>query len=219
MLPLFQAVIFDLDGVLVDSEPLHEKAQRRVFARHQVDIPDDLFGRFKGKTEEAVFEYAVAHFANGRLDVATLVDEKHQVYETLLPSLTMFDGALDLLEALSAQALPLGLTTSATRANQQQVFDMFDLGRYFEVVTTVADVTHPKPHPEPYLTTARRMNVRPDACLVIEDTATGVEAARAARCTVAAVTTTFARADLIEAGADPIVDALSELSAVLQRAF
>lgn len=210
----FQALLFDLDGVLIDSEPLHEKAQRLVFAEHDLTVPDDFFVRFKGKTEEDVFEHVVQHHAR-HLDVATLVARKHAVYEEIFDELEAVDGALDFLKRRHSEGRRLGLTTSATPEDQRRSFARYGLGRYFGAVVTVADVAHPKPHPEPYQTTARRLGADPARCLVIEDSAHGVEAGRRAGCTVAALTTSFNREELERAGAHVVAATFDELA----RAF
>ncbi len=208
----FTAVIFDLDGVIVDSEPLHERAQRVVFGRYGIDVPAAFFQQFKGQTEEDVFEFAVRAFSMDHVSAADLVVQKHRVYETLIDDVEPVAGALPFIERLARRGVPLGLTTSATPENQRRVFDLFDLHGYFAAVVTVADVTRAKPHPEPYLTTAARLGVLPERCLVLEDSAHGVLAARRAGCSVAAVTTSFGAAQLAEAGAHLTFDRFEELA-------
>jgi len=105
------------------------------------------------------------------------------------------------LRAECGRPSALGLTTSATRRDQQRTFALFDLTPYFAVVVTADDVTHPKPNPEPYLTTAQRLDVTPASCLVIEDSTHGVMSAQRAGCTVAGLATSFSAERLVEAGA------------------
>ena len=210
----FQAILFDLDGVLIDSEPLHEKAQRLVFAEHDLAVPDEFFAHVKGKTEEDVFGHVVEHYAR-HLDAAALVARKHAVYEEIFGELEPVDGAHAFLQRRHREGLPLGLTTSATPEDQRRTFARFGLEDYFGAVVTVADVAHPKPHPEPYLTTARRLGADPARCLVIEDSAHGVEAGRRAGCTVAALTTSFDREELSRAGAHVVAETFEELARTL----
>lgn len=207
----FLAVLFDLDGVLIDSEPLHQKAQRQVFADHAMDVPADFFAQFVGLTEETVFARAVAAYGADGVDAATLVAHKHRVFAARYDELHPVEGALDFVARLHALGLPLGLTTSATATDQQRAFDRFGLAPYFGAVVTVEDVQRPKPDPEPYRTTAERLGVAPEGCLVVEDSAHGVTAARGAGCTVAALTTSFPAAVLREAGARVVVDTFSAL--------
>ena len=215
MLPSYEALIFDMDGVLIDSEPLHEQAQRVVFSRYKLTVPSSIFTVFKGKTEQDVFGHVVETYAEGRLDASELIALKHAVYSELIENLQPIPGALPLLERLAQRRIPLGLTTSATRRDQERAFARFDLHRFFEVVVTVEDVQRPKPDPEPYLTTARRMGFAPASCLVIEDSTNGVQAALRAGCTVAGIATSFTTAQLLEAGAHVAADRYEELTPYL----
>ena len=208
----YQAIIFDMDGVIIDSEPLHEKAQRIVFSQYQLTVPSTVFSAFKGKTEADVFGHVVERYADNRVDAAELIALKHAVYSSLMDELHLFDGARPFIERLAERGIPLGLTTSATRRDQQRTFALFELDPYFNVVVTADDVTNPKPDPEPYLTTARRLDVAPDSCLVIEDSTHGVTAARRAGCTVMGLATSFSAERLLQAGAHLAVDGYDALA-------
>ena len=211
----FDAIIFDMDGVIIDSEPLHEKAQRVVFSQYQLTVPSSIFSAFKGKSEEDVFGHVVEEYAGNRLDAAELIALKHEVYSGLMGELQLIDGARLLIETLVHRGIRMGLTTSATRRDQQRAFALFDLHAYFEVVVTREDVAHPKPDPEPYLTTAKKLAVPPTACLVIEDSINGVLSARRAGCTVAGIATSFSTERLLEAGARFAADDFETLAHTL----
>ena len=103
------------------------------------------------------------------VNVADLIVLKNRIYGDLLDRLQPVNGALAFIERLAHGGIVLGLTTSSLPENQRRAFDKFDLHRYFDAVVTAADVTHAKPHPEPYVTTAQRLGVTPARCLVIED--------------------------------------------------
>ena len=208
----YDAIIFDMDGVIIDSEPLHEKAQRIVFNQYQLTVPSTVFSAFKGKTEADVFGHVVETYADNRVDASELIALKHDVYSDLMGELQLIDGARPLIERLVERGISLGLTTSATRRDQQRTFALFDLAPYFNVVVTAEDVTNPKPDPEPYLTTARRLAVAPASCLVIEDSTHGVMAAQQAGCTVIGLSTSFSAERLLQAGARLAVDGYDELA-------
>ncbi|RMH63449.1 MAG: HAD family phosphatase [Bacteroidetes bacterium] len=210
----YLALLFDMDGVLIDSEPLHEQAKRVVFERYGLDVPEDFYDEVKGKTDQHVFELVMARYGRNGLDLATLIADKHAAYEALLPSLRMVPGALAFLQEARRQ-YRTALTTSATRRNQELAFARFSLHACFEVVVTAADVSRPKPEPDPYLVTAERLGLPPARCLVIEDAVNGVLSARAAGCDVAGLTTSFAAAPLREAGATVVVDSYEALRAWL----
>lgn len=205
------AVIFDMDGVLIDSEPLHERAQRIVFRRHAIEVPDRVYSDFKGQTEEDVFEYVVREFGRDGHDPAVLVREKHSAYRELLNELEPIDGALELLQYLSGVGMPLALTTSAIRRDQEFAFDRLQLGAFFKVVVTADDVTRPKPDPEPYRITALKLGKDSTQCLVVEDSLNGVRSAAGAGCKVAGITTSFPADSLVAAGAEVVVDRLLDL--------
>jgi beta-phosphoglucomutase len=198
------AVIFDMDGVIIDSEPLHEKAQRIVFANNDLQVPVSVYTDFKGQTEKDVFSYVVREFGNESHDERDLVAEKHAVYSRLMDEMKPVEGAIAFIDFLAGLGIRLALTTSAIRDNQVKAFELFRLQPYFEVVVTAEDVSRPKPHPEPYVMTASRMGVRVENCLVIEDSVNGVRSALEAGCKVAALTTSFSADILRNAGADSV---------------
>ncbi len=209
-----RAVIFDMDGVLIDSEPLHERAQQIVFRKHAIEVPDRVYSDFKGQTEEDVFGYVVREFGRDGHDPAVLVREKHAAYRELLSDLQPIDGAVELLHYLSALGMPLALTTSAIRRDQEFAFERLQLEAFFNVVVTAEDVSKPKPDPEPYAITALRMSVDPSHCLVIEDSINGIRSARGAGCRVAGITTSFSADALTAAGAEIFVDRLLDLKKI-----
>jgi HAD superfamily hydrolase (TIGR01509 family) len=203
------AVIFDLDGVIIDSEPLHERATRAAGAEHGIDVPDAVFDAFRGQTDEAI----AAHLAERADDVApsAILAAKHAAYEALIDDLTLMPRVLDLIQALTAQRRPLALVTSAARRDQERTFARFDLAPYFRVVVTAGDVSQAKPHPEPYQQAVQRLEIAPSACWVIEDSTHGVTAARRAGCHVVGFCSSFAAPALKEAGAHHTIHAYDEL--------
>ena len=205
------AVIFDMDGVIIDSEPLHEKAQRIVFANNDLQVPVNVYTDFKGQTEEDVFSYVVREFGNEAHDQRALVAQKHAVYSRLMDEMQPIEGAIAFIDFLAGLDIRLALTTSAIRDNQVKAFELFGLQPYFEVVVTAEDVSRPKPHPEPYVMTASRMDVPVENCLVIEDSVNGVRSALGAGCRVAALTTSFSAEILRNAGADFVHDSFADL--------
>ena len=205
------AVIFDMDGVLIDSEPLHERAQTIVFAENDLEVPERLFGEFKGQREEDVFRYVVSEFGRDGLDPAELVRRKHETYRELMTELRPIDGSIPFVRLLQERGLRLALTTSAIRRDQEFALEMLGMQSMFEVVVTSDDVIRPKPDPEPYRITVERLNLDAGDCLVIEDSLNGVRSAVGAGCKVAGITTSFGREALVDAGAHVVVDSFEEL--------
>ena len=200
-----------MDGVLVNSEPLHEKAQDIVCRRFDLDVPTSISPIFKGWTEDRVYEYIAEHFGTGSATVETLIRAKHAVFASLSNELELISGAADLVQALHNLDIPLGLVTSATRADQQRAFAKFGFFPYFSSVTTVEDVTEAKPHPQPYLTGAERLGMRPEECIVVEDSKYGVISALRAGCHVLGLATTFSCDTLSDAGAHAVFDSIEAI--------
>lgn len=207
----YTGIIMDLDGVLVDSEPLHEDALRTVCTQHGIRVTPAALDAVKGRGEREVFEYLIQEHGDGRIDPAVLVEQKRAAYRQLLPRIEPIDGAFAFVRRVARSGARMALTTSSPRVDQEAVFEMFDLASLFEVVVTGDDVTRPKPDPQPYRVTAERMGLRPEACVVVEDSVHGVESARRAGCRVIAVTTSFGERALRAAGAHRVVDGFEEL--------
>ena len=206
-----EAVLLDMDGVVIDSEPLHEEAQRIIFRELDLPVPESMFPSFKGLTEKLVFEKIVAEFGGSGRSVDELIELKEQTYRALLKDLQLIPGALAFIER-AHRLFRLALTTSSMRQDQRIAFDRFDLDPYFEAVVTAEDITRSKPHPEPYLVTAARLGVDPGVCLVVEDSLNGVRSGVAAGCIVAGLTTSFPADRLSSAGAVLTVNTFDELS-------
>lgn len=213
-MPLYEALLLDMDGVVIDSEPLHDQAQRIIFRAFDLDVPESAFDSFRGMRETEVFEKIVRDFADGRGDVGDLVAAKERVYRGLLDGLTLVPGALTFITNARAR-YRLALTTSSVRLDQQMAFEKFGLGPHFEAVVTAEDIVMPKPHPQPYLKTAEKLGLEPSACLVIEDSINGVRSAARAGCTVVGMTTSFDAEELLQAGAAYAVDSFDELAGPL----
>lgn len=205
------AILLDMDGVVIDSEPIHEAAQRIVFREHELPVPESEFASFKGMTERKVFERIMEEYGTERHDIEVLIDAKETTFRSLLTDLQPIPGALDFIRRAYG-SYRLALTTSSARINQEIAFKKFGLADYFEAVVTAEDIVHPKPHPQPYLTTAERLNLEPRHCLVVEDSIHGVRSAGGAGCRVAGMTTSFPADRLLEAGAHFAVATYDDLS-------
>jgi len=213
----FNALLFDMDGVLVDSEPLHEAAARQVLQAHDLPEPEGLFDDFRGQPDRVLFADRVEATGRTDLDVPALVRQKEAVYAEHAGSVEPLPGVVDLLQALRRRSLPLACVTSATRADQQAVFDACGFDPYFDAVVTADDVTDPKPAPEPYRRGAEQLNMDPAACCVIEDAPHGLRAGQAAGCTVVGVPTSFAASVLEAAGAALVTADMDVLRAWLEE--
>lgn len=205
------AVIFDLDGVLIDSEPIHAEAKRRVFAERGIEVPERVYDAFKGQTDEQVLRHVAEHYGSDAR-VEDLIAEKREAFWDLLGDRRVpMEGAKGFVQAAAAH-YPVALCTSASPATRELAFDPLGWNEHFSASVTAADVEHPKPDPEPYQLTAERLGVPPAHCLVVEDSLSGVRSACAAGGRVAALTTSMERDELEAAGAHVVVESFAELA-------
>ncbi|MFK7845841.1 MAG: HAD family hydrolase [Rhodothermales bacterium] len=205
-----KAIIFDMDGVVIDSEPLHERSSQLVMAQHDFVIDEAVFVDFKGSTDRTILEHLVKE-NNLDVEVDELLRQKRLTYASLLDELQPIAGVISFINRIS-DSYRLALTTSASRRNKELAFSKFNLHRFFEVVITSNDITNPKPDPEPYRVTTEQLQLSPADCFVIEDSFNGVRSAAAAGCTVVGITTSFDADALKDAGAHHVINGYDELT-------
>ncbi len=211
-----QAIIFDMDGVIIDSEHLQVEAEKIVCENHHITIPDAEWSNFKGKKNIDIFRYIIEKFSSEKLDPQQLADEKGQIYLKIAPErLKLIPGAMEFIHKAKKYFQKLAVATSSGPLTQKLAFDIFDLHPHFSVLITGKDVVNGKPHPEPYLKAAEKLGLPPEVCMVIEDSDNGIRSAKAAGCVAVGVTTSFPRQKLLEVGADYVVDSFSELAILL----
>lgn len=172
------AFLFDLDGVIIHSMPLHTKAWEIYLQRHGID-PSDLQGKMHGRRNDAIVTAywgdqisAEDNFRHGADKEALFREMMTPVFEEY-----MVPGAREFVRSLSG---PKGLGSNAERANIDFTLERAGLSDAFDAVMDGNQVDHPKPYPDIYLALAETLKTSPEECIVFEDSATGVAAARAA---------------------------------------
>jgi len=205
-MPDAAALLLDLDGTLVDSEGFHRQVFRNWFAARGWPVSDEVLAGFTGRRADDVLGNSPGPWAGE--DVAVMLAEL-LAGMAALPRPQLALGAADLL---AVAGVPLGLVTSANTAWARTCLgELLDV---FTVVVTRDDVTHGKPHPEPYRLACEWLGVTPADCVAVEDAPAGVASALAAGIgTVVAVAGTFTRDQLVEA--HQVVDALDAVPALL----
>ena len=207
------AVIFDMDGVLVDSEPIIRAAAIRALAEFGVAARPEDFEPFVGAGENR-FVGGVAEL-HGQAFVPEMKRRTYDWYLQLLSSMgKAFPGGKELIELLRENGVPCAVASAADRikveANLTQVLRVpLDC---FTAIVVGEDVKRLKPYPDIFLEAARRINVAPAACCVIEDAINGVQAAKAAGMRCVAVTTSFSADALLDAGADAVTAAVGNVT-------
>jgi len=170
-----EALIFDIDGTLVDTMPTHFKACQIACRKYGFDFPLEYFIASAGRPTLSVFEDFVKD-NNINLDGRKLGIEKEQILETLIGEFTPMPIVAD-LAIESFKKLPMALGTGGTKIIAQKTMDAVDLATFFDIVVTADDVKHHKPHPETFLSCAEQLGVKPEKCLVFEDGEPGIQAA------------------------------------------
>jgi len=180
--PRIAAVVFDMDGVIFDTEKLYFAAQDEVLKRRRHRFTPKLASEIMGMPGLLAMGHVKTSL--GLDDPAeTLFEESQVLFQALLPTeLQLMDGALELLEAARARKLPTALATSTTRDLAMTMLSAFDLPRRFDAILTFDDVTHGKPHPEMYEKACEAIGSHPAETLVIEDSLNGATSALAAGC-------------------------------------
>ena len=202
-------VIFDMDGVLVNSYRAHFDSWNRMAAAHGLAVTEQQFAATFGRTTREIIK-ALWPDSLADEDIAAWDDEKEAAYRDILQeSFPEMPGAAGLIEALHEAGVALAIGSSGPPENVAVVRKC--LPDVFDAAVTAADVTHGKPHPEVFLKASMKLMVRPMRCAVVEDAPAGVAAARAAGMAAIAITGTAAW-DKLARQAHIVVDSLTELN-------
>jgi HAD superfamily hydrolase (TIGR01509 family) len=177
-----QAVIFDMDGVIIDSEPLHFRAESELFADLGLEIPEAEHQGYVGRTSESMWS-SIRRKHGLRRSLDTLVaNSRRRILELIAaaPPDLLVPGLIDCLNYLRRRGLSLLVASSSQKALIELVLKKFELEDYFDHRVGGDEVSRGKPAPDIFLLAASRGGIPPAGCLVIEDSAHGVSAARAA---------------------------------------
>jgi len=212
------AVFFDFDGVIADTERLHLEAIRVALSPHGVTLDTgDYMATYLGFTDRELLEELSRR---RRLDWSSddingIMTAKRRAYDALVAGdSVVYPAAVRCVERLAAANVRLAIASGAFAEEIDSILHAAGLRRHFSTIVGAGDYARGKPHPEPYLEAARRLDVRPADAVAIEDSQWGLDAARHAGCATIAVTNTYPRTSLI---ADQVVDSLDEVGLDLLR--
>jgi beta-phosphoglucomutase len=190
------AFLFDMDGVIMDSNPVHKIALKQFCHKYGFDLTEEqLREKIYGRTNK---DWIPAVFGKiSKEEVARYGDEKEALFrEMYADSIKPLDGLKSFLEKLNKEGIKRAIATSAPRANVDFTLEKTGLKGYFEIILDESYVQRGKPNPEIYVKTARAVGVEPGRCIVLEDSLSGVDAGKAAGCKVIGVTTTHTAEEL-----------------------
>jgi HAD superfamily hydrolase (TIGR01509 family) len=179
MMEKTKAILWDNDGVLVNTEPLYFEANRSVLAEHGITLTPETFEEISLRMGSSVLELARVN-DRGDAEIEALRAQRNTRYTELIEERAeLFPGAKQVLQALAGR-VRMAIVTSSNRDHFDLIHAKLGILHFFEFVLTGQDFTRYKPHPEPYLMAAERMGLQPAECLVVEDSARGLASAVAA---------------------------------------
>ncbi len=179
---MLKAVLFDMDGVIVDTEPLHYKAYQKMFAKVGIEVSSEMYEGFTGQSTYGICKQLCTHF-NLELEPQELVQIKRNYFTKLFfddDDLKLLDGVEKLINNYFDHGLTLVVASSASIFTINNVMKRFKLDRFFSNKLSGADLKASKPHPEIFINAAKAANALANECFVIEDSTNGVRAAHKA---------------------------------------
>jgi HAD superfamily hydrolase (TIGR01509 family) len=194
-----KAIIFDMDGVIVDSEPIHEQAFRQIFEEMGYGQTHGMeFQSYYGRSDRSLWIDFVAKHRPAQSLESLIAWKQARFIDLIRQAQPVFSAVEGLLEKLAPKHA-LAIASGSNHQVINEVLAMRNLRRFFPIVVSVQDVPRGKPAPDVFLRAAALLNVPPEACCVIEDAAAGVEAALAAGMTVIAITNSLPAEKLLRA--------------------
>ena len=177
-----KAVLFDMDGVIVDTEPLHRKAYFKMFDDLGIEVSEELYTSFTGSSTKRVCTTLVEKFnlEESHEDLAAIKRNYFKHYFDHDPDFDLISGVRNLIENYYENGIKLVLASSAHMNTINWVFEKFDLEKYFVGKISGADLQESKPHPEIFILASEIAGEPKEHCMVIEDSTNGIEAASAA---------------------------------------
>ncbi len=205
-----RAFIFDMDGTLVDNMRFHGEAWQTMLLENGIETDAHAFlVKTAGKTNREIIPNFFKDATEEKLLELGL--RKEIIYrELFLPERRAINGAIEFLEAAKTLGVKMALATAAPVTNMEFILDGLDLRRFFDAITTAADVSHGKPNPEIFLKSAEKLGIEPKNCLVFEDAVGGFEAASGAGMKSIGISTVNSIEDILRL--DSVVEAQKDFT-------
>ena len=207
-----QAILFDMDGVVIDSEKLYSQSEKGLLSQYGVSFDDSDWLKIKGCTEKQFYDLVYSKF-NIDIPRNDLIKQGREFLKKIFSdNLKYMDGFDDVFSILRKK-YKLGLVTSTGIELVKHIDGILSIYEKFDIVITSADTNSHKPNPDPYLTAMKYLNVEPKQCIVIEDSIQGVKAGKAAGSFVIALEGSLEKEFLVEA--DCIISSFHDLAKVI----
>jgi HAD superfamily hydrolase (TIGR01509 family) len=178
---MLQTVIFDMDGVIVDTEPVHHYAYFEHFKELNIEVSSEMFATFTGNSTKNVFQKIKDNFGI-TTDTEVLVQRKRSIFNDAFDTkqdLYLLDGVEELIKKLHQKGIQMILASSASNVTIQRIFNRFNLHQYFSHIVSGEDFPQSKPNPAIFIEAVRLSNTPKENCIIIEDSTNGIKAAHA----------------------------------------
>src|SRR5581483_10552459 len=175
-----QAILFDMDNLMIDSEDLHFQAYQKVLAGFDISFTPDDYARYHGRADRDVCKDLAYHYPE-KFSPESLLEKKNQIFRTeFITKVVVKDGLRELLEKLTRDRYLMAVASGSQAQEIEHILAHANLRKYFSTIVSVDFVKHGKPAPDIFLLAAERLHTAPQHCLVIEDALSGLEAAKKA---------------------------------------
>ncbi len=212
---MIEAIIFDMDGTLVDTEPFHTEIELNQFKQNKIEISGEEHQQYLGVTSEVMWRQ-IASKHSISLTTDELIKQNHEEslkYFAALDSIPVMPELVEVLEKLQANNYKLAVASSSTPEIIDLVLTKTNLKKYFPIIVSGNDVAKSKPAPDIFLFTAHKLGAKPTNCVVIEDSPNGIKAAKAAGMTCVAYNGANVNSEKLQE-ADSIIQSYAELERI-----
>ena len=179
---MIKTVIFDMNGVIVDTEPVHHYAFRQHFKELNIEVSQEMYASFTGNSTKNVYEKLISSFGL-KQDIEGLINVKRDLFNDAFDKkedLFLLEGVLDLIQDLHKNGMQLILASSSANVTIERIFKRFGLHKYFTHIVSGEDFPKSKPDPAIFVHAAFLSNTKTENCIVIEDSTNGIKAAKLA---------------------------------------
>lgn len=180
---MIKTVIFDMDGVIVDTEPVHRYAYYLQFSELNIEVPEEMYTSFTGFSTRNTFQTLKSYFPSVEQEVEDLIQRKRNIFNDAFDTkedLFLLEGVEDLIKDLYRSGIQLILASSASKVTIDRVFTRFNLHQYFTDIVSGEDFPQSKPNPAIFIHAASLSVAPKEECIIIEDSTNGIKAAKAA---------------------------------------
>ncbi len=206
-----RTILFDFDGVVIDSEPVHAKAKKIVLKKFGIPYPANIFDNYKGRPDMVFFDHVSDSLDPLKRSSLMLQDAKKMIFEEIIKELKLIDGFFPFLQLVENKGIKTALVSSTSIYSLGLVDEIYNISMMFDLVITEADTNLHKPYPDPYLKALEKLPADTKSSIVIEDSPNGIISAKKAGLFVYGLTSSFPGSILTEAGADDIIESYYEL--------